>query len=96
MMYVVKIIITCVMLDFFYFCSSNSGVKTYFPGLVFFAFYLFIYLFIYLLCRAIPVAYGSSQDRVKSELQLLAYTTAPGNTRSLTHRARPGIEPASS
>ena len=49
---------------------------------------------------------------IKSELQLLAYTTATatdpdprhlrptpqlmGNAGSLTHRARPGIEPASS
>ena len=32
---------------------------------------------------------------VESELQLLAYTTAHGNAGSLTHRARPGIEPAS-
>ena len=33
---------------------------------------------------------------VESELQLLVYTTAHGNTRSLTRWARPGIEPASS
>ena len=33
---------------------------------------------------------------VELELQLPAYTTAHGNTRSLTHWARPGIEPASS
>ena len=33
---------------------------------------------------------------VKSELQLLAYTTAHSNARSLTHWARPGIKPASS
>ena len=33
---------------------------------------------------------------VKSELQQLAYTTAHGNTGSLTHRARPEIEPSSS
>jgi len=31
---------------------------------------------------------------VKSELQLLTYTTAHGNAGSLTHWARPGIEPA--
>ena len=29
---------------------------------------------------------------VKSEVQLLAYTTAHGNARSLTHWMRPGIE----
>ena len=33
---------------------------------------------------------------VKSELQLPTYTTAHGNTRSLTHWARPGIEPTTS
>ena len=33
---------------------------------------------------------------VKSELQQPACTTAHGNTRSLTHRASPGIEVASS
>ena len=32
--------------------------------------------FFFFLCRAAPVAYGSSQIRVKLELQLLAYTTA--------------------
>ena len=33
---------------------------------------------------------------VKSELQPSAYTTAHSNTGSLTHWARPGIEPATS
>ena len=33
---------------------------------------------------------------VESELQLLAYTTAHCNARSLTHWARPGIKPESS
>ena len=58
---------------------------------------------------ATPAAFVSSQARVKSELQLRSmpqpwqhqiwvafatYTTACGNARSLTHWARPGIEPA--
>ena len=34
--------------------------------------------------------------RVKSDLQLLAYTTAHSNAGSLTHWVRPGIKPASS
>ena len=34
--------------------------------------------------------------RVELELQLPAYTTAHGNAGSLTHGARPGIEPVSS
>ena len=37
----------------------------------------FIYLFIYFcLFRAAPAAYGCSQARVKSQLQLPAYATA--------------------
>ena len=42
------------------------------------------------------MAYGGSQARGQIKLQLPAYTTAHGNTGSLTHLARPGIEPASS
>ena len=38
---------------------------------------LFYFILIFLLCRATSAAYGSSQLRVKSELQLLAYATAP-------------------
>ena len=55
---------------------------------------LFIYLFIYLG----PHLWHMEVPRlgVKSGLQLLACTTAHGNTTSLTHRARPGIEPATS
>ena len=38
-----------------------------------------------------------NHSNIGSEPRLRAtYTTAPGNTRSLTHRARPGIEPATS
>ena len=38
----------------------------------------------------------SSKLGVKSELPLLAYTTAHGNAGSLTHGAEPGIKPATS
>ena len=41
-------------------------------------------------------AYGSSRARGSIDLQLPAYATACGNTRSLTHRVRPRIKPASS
>ena len=34
------------------------------------------FFFFFLIFRATPLAYGSSQAGVKSELQLLAYTTA--------------------
>ena len=62
--------------------------------------------------RAAPVAYAGSQARGSNpscnlqpmpkpqQCQIQAtsatYTTAHGNTRSLTHWARPGIEPATS
>ena len=46
-------------------------------------FILSIYLVGYF--RAAPMAHGSSQARVESELQLLTYTTAHGNARSLTY-----------
>ena len=60
---------------------------------------------------AVPAAYGSSQAGGWMELQLLAYTTvtttpdpsricnpptACGNTGSLIHWSRPGVEPTSS
>ena len=65
-----------------------------------------------LLFRAAPAAYGGfqptgwigataaclchSHNNVGSKLRLRPTTTAHGNTRSLTHWARPGIKPASS
>ena len=47
--------------------------------------YSFLFIYLLWLFRAAPVAYGSSQARVKSELQLLAYTTARDNAGSVTH-----------
>ena len=68
--------------------------------------------FFFCLFRAASMAYGSSQDRgwiravaiglrhshsnAGSKPLSVTYTTAHGNARCLTHRARPGIEPASS
>ena len=49
-----------------------------------FIFYFFCFLFLLLLFRAVCVACGSSQARVKSELQLPAHQSH-SNTRSLTH-----------
>ena len=46
--------------------------------------------------RATSTAYGGSQARGSIRAVPLAYTTAHGNTGSLTHWARPGMEPASS
>ena len=72
-------------------------------------FFLFV-CFAFPFSRATPAAYGGSQARgsnrsyscqPKPEPQQrwmwassVTYTTAHGNTRSLTHWARPGIEPA--
>ena len=50
----------------------------------------------YFLFMATPAAYGNSQLGIQSELQLLAYATACGSARYLTHWARPGIELTSS
>ena len=74
--------------------------------------YLFIYLFIFLLFGAVPVAYGGSQARdqiggtaaglrhshnnARFWATSATYSTAHGNTGSLTQWARPGIEPATS
>ena len=58
------------------------------PGLLqFILFYFF---------KAAPMAYGGSQARGQIGAVAVTYTTAHGNTGSLTHWARPGIEPASS
>ena len=71
-------------------------------------FFFFFFFFIICLYRAAPSAYGGSQAGVKSELKLLAYTTASirtasathtaahRNDRSLTYWVMPGIELASS
>ena len=61
--------------------------------------------FSFCLCRAAPAAYGTSQARghirdaavglyhSHSNVGLHCYTTAHGIAGSLTHLARPGIEP---
>ena len=64
---------------------------------------------LYFFFMATPASYGSSLLQVNSELQLrpipqqrrirasfVTYAAAWGNTRSLTHRVSPGIEPTSS
>ena len=68
---------------------------------------LFVCFFVF---RTAPTAYGSSQARgwigaslaglhrrpSNARSEPLIYTTAHGNTGSLTHGARPGIKPSSS
>ena len=58
--------------------------------LLFLSFFFFFFLQRYLQHMEVP------RLGVESELQLPAYTIACGNARSLTHCARPGIEPTSS
>ena len=69
----------------------------------------YVFYLINFFLRAVPVAHGASQARgwigaaaaglchshsnVGSQLLSATYTTAHGSTRSLTHWARPGIEP---
>ena len=68
-----------------------------------------LFFFLFFLVMAAPAAYGSSQARGRIEAATVAYATAMAtmdsscicclhcsNTRSLTHWARPGIEPTSS
>ena len=52
--------------------------------------------FVFCLFRAAPTAYGVSQTRGWIGATSATYTTALGNTGSLTHWARPGIKPATS
>ena len=53
-------------------------------------------IFFFFFFRATPVAHGSSQIRSQIGEQLLAYSPAHSNTRSLSHWMRPGIELTSS
>ena len=71
-----------------------------------------VFQFLFCLFRAAPAAYGGSQPRgsnwsyslwptpqpqqCRIQATSVTYTTAHGNTGSLTHRARPEIEPATS
>ena len=69
-------------------------------------FYFFFLFFFFFLFMAAPAAYGHSQARGcrptrhpqqrRIRAASATYTTAHGNATSLTHWARPGIEPASS
>ena len=45
---------------------------------------------------AVGASLCQSHSNMGSRLRLVTYTTAHGNTRSLTHWARPGMEPATS
>ena len=74
--------------------------------------YLFIYFCLFAFSKASPVAYGGSQARRssrscscwpmpqpeqhRSQATSMTYTTAHSNARSLTHCARPRIEPETS
>ena len=61
-----------------------------------FSFLKIFYFLIFLLFRAAPMANGGSLARGLIRMLPPAYTTAHGNTRSLTYWVRPGIEPATS
>ena len=88
--------------------SDNTGSLSQWATREHLKFFSFVLFFPF---KAAPTAYGSSRLGVESVLQLrptpqpqqqgtqalsAAYTTAHGNTRYLTHWARPRIEPASS
>ena len=46
--------------------------------------------------RAVPTSYAIATAMCQIQVTSVTYTTVHGNTRSLIHWARPGIEPASS
>ena len=73
----------------FFSFSRLSKRVCLFSFLFFFFFCLFVFLGLYLQPMEV-LRLG-----VESELQLPAYTTAHSNVGSLTHWARPGIEPTS-
>ena len=52
-------------------------------------------LFFFFLFRATPTAYGSSQARDRIGVAVASLHHSYGNSRSLPHWARPGIEPTS-
>ena len=94
---------------FFFFFLSSLFFFLVFLLVLFYVFWsAFFFFFFFFFFRASPAAYGGSQVGVKSELQLLAYTTATaceiwamsstyttghGNARSWTPWARPGLNP---
>ena len=61
-----------------------SFYKEYMCVCIYMCVYIYIYIYFFLF-TVTPATYGSSGLEVKSELQLLAYAIACGNTRSLTH-----------
>ena len=96
----------CAHLSFFsQFFLAQIFIEPLIILLVFFFFFFFFF-------RAAPMGYGNSPARdqigtavvshshshsnLGPKLCLQPYTTAHGNTRSLTHWARPEIEPSSS
>ena len=52
--------------------------------------------FVFCLFKATPAAYGSSQARGRIRAIAASLHHSHSNARSLTHGARPGIEPSSS
>ena len=72
---------------------SISPLSSFFPQpLSLFPPFLFL-----VFSRAAPTAFGGSQAMgLIRAVAAATYTTAHGNVGSLTHRARPGIEPATS
>ena len=57
--------------------------------------FIFLFYFIFCLLKAAPAAYGGSQARGQIKAVAAGLHHSHSNARSLTHRARPGIEPAS-
>ena len=103
-------VISLVLFSFFL-CFPFSLLPSLSPS-SFFHFFFFFLFWVVCLFRAAPEAYGGSQARgwIRTtaaglcqspssegcEPSSATYTTAHGNAGSLSHCARPGIEPATS
>ena len=61
-----------------------------------FNFFVLLLLFCFYIFRAAFAAHGGSQARGLIRATAATYTTVHGNTRSLAHWMRPGIEPETS
>ena len=80
--------------------NDNKNKLIFFQKVVFFSFFSFPFLsfffFFFFIFRAAPIAYGGSQAKGSNWSCSYSLHHSHSNARSLTHRVRPEIKPASS
>ena len=74
--------------------QCKNKLRTWF--LFFCLFVFFVFLSVFFVFRATPTAHGGSQARGQIKTVAASLLHSCSNARSLTHWARPGIEPVSS